>query len=59
MAEDLKIGDVVRLKGRKRQAKVTRLSVHIEGGVCVEPALAGNHYWNEQDLELVSAGDKR
>jgi len=55
MALDLKVGDVVRLKGRKRQAKVTLLSTDIEGGVYIEPALAGFNWWNEQDLERVSA----
>jgi len=50
---DFCVGSTVRLKGRKRTAKITNLFVDIEGGVRLDRHLGGFRCRNVQDLELV------
>ena len=51
-----KVNDIVRLKGKKRTAKITILLQDIEGGVKLDKRLGGYGYWNIVDLELVKGG---
>ena len=46
-----KVGDEVRLKGKKRTARIEVMLSDIEGGVKLDKALAGCRYWNVDDLE--------
>lgn len=44
-------GSVVRLKGRKKTAKVVELLADVKGGVVLDRSLAGFRCWNKRDLE--------
>ena len=50
----MRIGDTVRLKGKKRMAKIVALlSPEIKGGIRLDKPLGGYHYWNVLDIEKV------
>lgn len=44
-------GSVVRLKGRKKTAKVVELLADVKGGVVLDRPLGGFRCWNKLDLE--------
>lgn len=43
-------GSVVRLKGRKKTAKVVELLADVKGGVVLDRPLGGFRCWNKLDL---------
>lgn len=43
-------GSVVRLKGRKKTAKVVELLADVKGGVVLDRPLGGFRCWNKNDL---------
>jgi len=45
-----KVGAIVRLKGKKRSARVVALLRDIPGGVQLDRPLDGFRYWNLDDL---------
>ena len=47
----IRVGTIVRLKGKKRTAKVITRFQDIEGGVVLSPELGGYRCWNVEDLE--------
>lgn len=55
-------GSVVRLKGRKKTAKVVELLADVKGGVVLDRPLGGFRCWNKLDLarasDSASAGQK-
>jgi hypothetical protein len=50
------VGDTVRLKGKKRTAKIERFYSDIEGGLRLDKKLRGFWSWNVLDLEKVCSG---
>lgn len=46
-------GSVVRLKGRKKTAKVVELLADVKGGVVLDRPLGGFRCWNKNDLVKV------
>ena len=46
-------GDIVRLKGKKRTAKVIYIMRDVPGGVVLDHLLGGWQCWNVEDLEVV------
>jgi hypothetical protein len=51
---EMKEGDKVRLKGRKRTATIIAMLDDIKGGVRLNKRLGGYQYWNIADLERVN-----
>lgn len=49
----LKIGDKVRLKNKKKVARIKLLLADIHGGVILNKPLGKFTYWNKKDLEKV------
>jgi hypothetical protein len=50
----IKVGTVVRLKKRKRTARVVAMLRDVKGGVLLSKTLGGFNYWNVKDLERAS-----
>lgn len=48
----IRIGSLVRLKGKKKIATVTARIKGITGGVVLSPTISGFRCWNVQDLEV-------
>lgn len=52
----MKVGDLVRLQGRKRRARIVALITEVKGGVVLDRALGGFRCWNVLDLEVIEHG---
>ena len=53
-----RVGSTVRLRGYKRRAKLERFIRDIPGGVVLDKALGGFHFWNTDALVLVRRARK-
>jgi hypothetical protein len=52
----MKVGDTVRLIGKKKHAKIIALVKDIKGGVYLDRELENFRNWNVKDLALVQEG---
>ena len=57
-SERFRVGSIVRLRGYKRQARLESFIRDVPGGVVLDKALGGFHFWNTDALVLVRRARK-